>query len=116
MYIFLLPPAGAEEAPEEPRLLDEERRAVHRGARLDHPRARPANIAAFTFWGHCGEYIRDDDLIYKHCVCGACKYTGLIIASVGIVLSGELSMIANIIKMFGSVMKYFCDCQCILLK
>ena len=36
--------------------------------------------AAFTFWGHCGEYIRDDDLIYKHCVCGACKYTGLIIA------------------------------------
>ena len=64
--------------------------------------------AAFTFWGHLGEYIRDNDLIYKHCVCGACKYRADH-SSVGIVLSGELSMIANIIKMFGSVMKYFID-------
>ena len=80
MYIFLLPPAGPEEAPEEAGLLYEERGAVHRGARLDHPRARPADSCSIHILGTLGEYIRDNDLIYKHCVCGACKYSGLIIA------------------------------------
>ena len=116
MYIFLLPPAGAEEAPEEPRLLDEERRAVHRGARLDHPRARPANSCSIhilgTLWRIYSRRWFDLQALRVRCM----QIYRADHSSVGIVLSGELSMIANIIKMFGSVMKYFCDCQCILLK
>ena len=59
MYIFLLPPAGPEEAPEEAGLLDEERGAVHRGARLDHPRARPADSCSIHILGTLGRiYLR----------------------------------------------------------
>ena len=54
MYIFLLPPAGPEEAPEEAGLLYEERGAVHRGARLDHPRARPADSCSIHILGTLG--------------------------------------------------------------
>ena len=120
MYIFLLPPAGPEEAAEEAGLLDEERGAVHLGARLDHPRARPADSCSIHILGTLGRiYSRqwfDLQALRVRCM----QIYRADHSSVGIVLSGELSMIANIIKMFGSVMKYFidwlCVCACILLK
>ena len=115
MYIFLLPPAGPEEAPEEAWLLDEERGAVHRGARLDHPRARPADSCSIHILGTLGRiYSRqwfDLQALRVRCM----QIYRADHSSVGIVLSGELSMIANIIKMFGSVMKYFIDWLCVHL-